>query len=258
MQDENVGFGDSLTDFVEEKFLLEKEPHCLIFLPSLMNTLCSIAPLRLLTVFMSVDSAFPTRTKTSASKQKLSIQLSNSCVTSVPGLGHASEVEEVNNCRGVIGREEECASPIHQHKIVPQQGTAGFRPEDLHQTAGIQSRIHVESVSQLVDGLDMHTHANTVDNIPSNLHQFEEHPSNWPYADTPPLAGSLSREESLVSVSPLHPQEAIGGVADAAGQHSVSQHGINHRAFPIAGPKGTAASESDDAINVRKAKKINF
>lgn len=39
-----------------------------------------------LTVFISVDSAFPTRTKTSASKQNLSIQLSNSRVTSVPGL----------------------------------------------------------------------------------------------------------------------------------------------------------------------------
>lgn len=37
-------------------------------------------------MFISVDSAFPTRTKTSASKQNLSIQLSNSSVTSVPGL----------------------------------------------------------------------------------------------------------------------------------------------------------------------------
>ena len=39
-----------------------------------------------LTVFISVDSALPTSTKTSASKQNLSIQLSTSDVTSVPGL----------------------------------------------------------------------------------------------------------------------------------------------------------------------------
>lgn len=47
---------------------------------------------KLFTVFMSVDSAFPTKTKTSASRQNLSIQVSNSRVTSVPGLGQGSEV----------------------------------------------------------------------------------------------------------------------------------------------------------------------
>lgn len=80
MQDEDVWFGDSLTDFVEEKFLLETEAHfqCLIASSCLIDSSCLIALLCLLTVFMSVDSAFPTRTKTSASKQKLSIQLSNS------------------------------------------------------------------------------------------------------------------------------------------------------------------------------------
>lgn len=55
-------------------------------------------------------------------------------------------------------REEKQASPVHQHQVVPQQGTASFWPEDLHQTAGVQSRIHVERVSQLVDRLDTHTH----------------------------------------------------------------------------------------------------
>lgn len=39
-----------------------------------------------LTVFMRVDSELATKTKTSASKQNLSIQLSSSVVTSVPGL----------------------------------------------------------------------------------------------------------------------------------------------------------------------------
>lgn len=38
------------------------------------------------TVFISVDSEFATKTKTSASRQNLSIQISSSVVTSVPGL----------------------------------------------------------------------------------------------------------------------------------------------------------------------------
>ena len=38
------------------------------------------------TVFMRVDSELATKTNTSASKQNLSIQLSSSVVTSVPGL----------------------------------------------------------------------------------------------------------------------------------------------------------------------------
>lgn len=40
----------------------------------------------LLTVFMMVDSEFATSTKTSVSKQNLSIQLSSSDATLVPGL----------------------------------------------------------------------------------------------------------------------------------------------------------------------------
>lgn len=44
-------------------------------------------------------------------------------------------------------------------------------------------------------------------------------------------------------------------MADAAGQHTIPQHGVNHRALSIAGPIGTAASESDDAINIEKATK---
>lgn len=65
---------------------------------------------------------------------------------------------------------------------------------------------------------------------------------NWPYADAPPLAGRLGGEEGLISISPFHPQEAIGGVANAAGQHAVPQHGVDHCALPIAGPEGTVAS----------------
>lgn len=81
MQDEDVWFRDPLTDFVEEKFLLQTERELWGVFTREKHRLCC-----LLTVFMSVDSAFPTRTKTSASKQNLSIQLSSSRVTSVPGL----------------------------------------------------------------------------------------------------------------------------------------------------------------------------
>lgn len=45
---------------------------------------------------MSVDSEFATSTKTSASRQNLSIQLSNSDVTSVPGLQGARKVKRLN------------------------------------------------------------------------------------------------------------------------------------------------------------------
>lgn len=56
------------------------------------------------------------------------------------------------------------------------------------------------------------------------------------YRDAPPLVGRLSGEVSLVSVSSLNPQETVGGVADAAGQNAVSQHGVDHGAFPVTGP----------------------
>lgn len=46
----------------------------------------------LLTVFIMVDSELATSTKTSASKQNLSIQLSSSDVTSVPGLQREKSV----------------------------------------------------------------------------------------------------------------------------------------------------------------------
>lgn len=46
-------------------------------------------------MFMSVDSELATSTKTSASRQNLSIQLSSSDVTSVPGLEGVGEVEDV-------------------------------------------------------------------------------------------------------------------------------------------------------------------
>lgn len=46
------------------------------------------------TVFMRVDSELATSTKTSASRQNLSIQLSSCVVTSVPGLKKMEDVLE--------------------------------------------------------------------------------------------------------------------------------------------------------------------
>ncbi len=49
-----------------------------------------------ITVFISVDSELATSTKTSASRQNLSIQLSSCDVTSVPGLQSEGEVNRSN------------------------------------------------------------------------------------------------------------------------------------------------------------------
>lgn len=50
------------------------------------------------------------------------------------------------------------------------------------------------------------------------------------------LVRALGLEVGLVVVGALHAQEAVGGVTDAAGQHPVSQHGIDHCALPITRP----------------------
>lgn len=39
-----------------------------------------------------------------------------------------------------------------------------------------------------------------------------------------------------MAVCALHPQEAVGGVADPRGQHFVPEHGIDHGALPVARP----------------------
>ena len=60
------------------------------------------------------------------------------------------------------------------------------------------------------------------------------------YLDALLLLGALRFEVGLVLVRALHAQEAVGGVADAAGQHSVPQHGVHHSALPIACSVGDA------------------
>lgn len=49
------------------------------------------------------------------------------------------------------------------------------------------------------------------------------------------LGRRLGGEVWLGSVRPLHAQEAVGGVADAAWQHPLPQHGVDHRTLPVAG-----------------------
>ena len=39
-----------------------------------------------------------------------------------------------------------------------------------------------------------------------------------------------------MAICALHPQEAVGGVANPGGQHFVPEHGIDHGALPIARP----------------------
>lgn len=78
-------------------------------------------------------------------------------------------------------------------------------------------------------------------------------PPVWPYSDAPPLAGRLGGKEGLVSVGPLYPQEAVSGVANATGKHTLPQHGVDYRALSIAGPEATARSASGEAINRGKA-----
>ena len=50
------------------------------------------------------------------------------------------------------------------------------------------------------------------------------------------LFGAFGLEVGLVFVGSLDAQEAVGGVADAAGQHAVPQHGVHHCTLPIACP----------------------
>lgn len=56
------------------------------------------------------------------------------------------------------------------------------------------------------------------------------------YLDALLLVRALRLQIGLVFVSPLHTQEAVCCVADAAGQHAVPQHGVHHRAFTVTGP----------------------
>lgn len=64
-----------------------------------------------------------------------------------------------------------------------------------------------------------------------------------PYADAPPVIGRLHGEVRLVSVGPFDSQETVGGVANAAGQHAVSQHGVDHRTLPVTGPGSDKADK---------------
>ncbi len=56
----------------------------------------------------------------------------------------------------------------------------------------------------------------------------------WQHLDAFLLLGPFGLEKGLVFIRALHAEEAVGGVADTAGQHTVPQHGVNNRAFTIA------------------------
>ena len=60
------------------------------------------------------------------------------------------------------------------------------------------------------------------------------------YLDALLLFGALRLEIGLVLVRALHAQEAVRGVADAAGQNSVPQHGVDYSALSITCSVGDA------------------
>lgn len=74
VQNENVGLWDFCRHFVEERFFLNDSKIRTVRIK-----------IEILTAKVIVDSAFKTRTKTSAFKQWLSIQSSRFCDTSTPG-----------------------------------------------------------------------------------------------------------------------------------------------------------------------------
>lgn len=43
--------------------------------------------------------------------------------------------------------------PVYEHQIISKKGTLGLWPKHTDETAGVQALIHVESVSQLIYGL---------------------------------------------------------------------------------------------------------
>lgn len=96
-----------------------------------------------------MDSEFATRTKTSASRQNLSIQLSSSVVTSIPGLQEGTDQVRPRPSPVL----EPCDPPVHQDQVVPQQSTLGLGPHDADQAAGVQVLVLVEGVGQLVHRL---------------------------------------------------------------------------------------------------------
>lgn len=119
-------------------------------------------------MFISVDSELATRTKTSASRQNLSIQLSSCDVTSVPGLQSGQEFSRTKsnpksvNCVVYVATcyfqicpkwVEFILSPVYEHQIISKKGTLGLRPKHTDKAPGVQALIHVESVSQLIYGL---------------------------------------------------------------------------------------------------------
>lgn len=63
--------------------------------------------------------------------------------------------------------------------------------------------------------------------------QFWEKSCSCPHLDAFLLLGPFGLEKGLVFIRALDAEEAVGGVADAAGQHTVTQHGVDNRAFTI-------------------------
>lgn len=212
-------------------------------------------------MFISVDSELATRTKTSASRQNLSIQLSSCDVTSVPGLQSGQTKSNPQSVNCVVLHVATCyfqicpkwvefiLLPVYEHQIISKKGTLGLRPKHTDKTAGVQALVHVESVSQLIHGLQRRQRFCFIDaglileracalifGPKIVLKSTKKNQNLLAYLDALLLIRALSLQISFVFIGAFHTQEAVCGVANSTGQHSVPQHGINHCAFTITGP----------------------
>lgn len=56
------------------------------------------------------------------------------------------------------------------------------------------------------------------------------------HLDALPLLRAFCEDEGLVAVCALHPQEAVCSVSYSRRKNLVTQHGVDHRALPVARP----------------------
>ena len=85
----------------------------------------------------------------------------------------------------------------------------------------------------------------------SRLHPLAPTAESWldgTHLDALLLFRALSEEEGLVAVCALHPQEAIGGVANPRWQNFVPEHGIDHGALPIARPRRNNSEAMNNTV----------
>lgn len=127
---------------------------------------------------------------------------------------------------------------VHKDHVVPQQVTAFPWPEYSHQAALAQLLL-AQSVGQLLDILKPKAQndrsSNSIAARPDPDPDKAKPTNANTYRHIQLLTGALGNEVSLGAVAALHLTETVGGMADAAGQNLLPQHGIDDRALAIRG-----------------------